>query len=132
MDRCGVLTYLGLRTLFAPQSRMEGPQGSNGISAWAVYRQAILTNVLNPKVALFFIAFLPQFVDPTTSTRVLTFLFLGMCFIITGTLWCLILACASGFFKQSIDSRPRVRTIIEKLTGGLFVYLGAGLALDDR
>jgi threonine/homoserine/homoserine lactone efflux protein len=126
------LTYLGLRILFTSQIRLEGPQRSNETSAWVIYRQAILTNVLNPKVALFFIAFLPQFVDPITSHRVFTFVFLGTCFIVTGTLWCLVLAYASGFFRQLIESRPRLRRIIEKLTGGVFVYLGCRLALGGR
>ena len=63
-------------------------------SDWSIYRAGLLTNVLNPKVALFFLAFLPQFVAPAADSRVLAFLFLGAVFIFNGTLWCLFLVWA--------------------------------------
>jgi threonine/homoserine/homoserine lactone efflux protein len=126
------LIYLGIGILVSRTSRLAIPQQRHEARPWTVYRQAILTNVLNPKVALFFMAFLPQFVDPTTTHRVFAFLFLGGCFIFTGTLWCLVLAFASGSFNKIIASRSGIARLTEKLTGGLFVYLGARLAIRER
>jgi threonine/homoserine/homoserine lactone efflux protein len=60
--------------------------------ARAAYTQGVLTNVLNPKVALFFLALLPQFISPSSPHKTLAFLALGATFITTGTIWCLVLA----------------------------------------
>src|SRR4051812_47533255 len=96
------LVYLGARLLCGRENRgrkgdahsapgtalAAGPTGA----AWAVYRQGLFTNVLNPKVALFFLAFLPQFAEPQSTHRTAAFLFLGLVFIFNGTIWCLGLA----------------------------------------
>src|SRR5215831_17058152 len=85
------LVYLGVKMLLdrsasnGPATDLE-PEGD-----MAIYRAGLLTNVLNPKVALFFLAFLPQFITAGTDTRVLAFLSLGGIFVFNGTLWCLVL-----------------------------------------
>jgi threonine/homoserine/homoserine lactone efflux protein len=90
----------------------------------------VLTNVLNPKVALFFLAFLPQFVAPEAASRVAPFLFLGAVFIFNGTLWCLVLVLAasalSGRLRRNASGARRLR----QATGAVFVGLGARLALQ--
>src|SRR4051812_47389821 len=87
------LIYLGLRLLMSrgndsPAASDVAPT-SGPRDGWAIYRQGVLTNVLNPKVALFFLAFLPQFVDPGSTHRTLAFLSLGLVFVLSGTIWCL-------------------------------------------
>ena len=89
--------------------------------------QGFLTNVLNPKVALFFLAFLPQFVLPSAANKPLAFLFLGLIFAVNGVLWCLFLAWAAA----------RVGTLgvgpwFSRGVGALFVALGLRLAFAER
>ena len=94
----------------------------------AVLRQGVVTNVLNPKVALFFLAFLPQFIDPASGTRILAFLLLGAAFLTTGFLWCLVLAAAAARLQAFFLRNPRFRSIVDRVVGSLFVALGARLA----
>jgi len=128
------LVYLGLRLLVAPGAG-EPPAAGSGKRRSAdapqvrsAFLQGALTNALNPKVALFFLAFLPQFIQPASPTRTLAFLALGGTFITTGLAWCLVLASGAarlqGFFAQN----PRLRAGIDRVVGALFVALGARLA----
>jgi len=126
------LVYLGVKMLLerpaAASPGIDVPAARE--SAWAIYRAGLLTNVLNPKVALFFLAFLPQFVAPDASSRVTAFLFLGAVFVFNGTLWCLMLVlCASalsGRLRRNAAGARRLR----QATGAVFVGLGARLALQ--
>ena len=94
-----------------------------------VFWQGALTNALNPKVALFFLAFLPQFVAADSPHKAPAFLVLGLIFIVTGTLWCLGVAAftarAAVRFRQSAGAK----VWIIRLLGGLFVYLGVRIAM---
>ncbi len=65
--------------------------------------------MLNPKVALFFLAFLPQFIDPASGTRILAFLLLGADFLATGFLWCLVLAAAAARLQAFFLRNPKFR-----------------------
>jgi threonine/homoserine/homoserine lactone efflux protein len=89
----------------------------------------MLTNLLNPKVALFFLAFMPQFIDAQSTTKVLAFLVLGATFVCTGTTWCLILALAAGRMRAAFMRRPKRVALISRVTGSVFVVLGLRLAL---
>jgi threonine/homoserine/homoserine lactone efflux protein len=94
----------------------------------AAFRQGILTNVLNPKVALFFLAFLPQFIDPASNIKVLAFLILGFTFVTTGTIWCLVLAWFASAFSQRLRTNETVAQWLNRTAGALFVFLGLRLA----
>ena len=125
------LIYLGVKLLIAKSSAAASPAnpaGAAGVDPRAALRQGILTNVLNPKVALFFLAFLPQFIDPASSAKTLAFLALGATFVTTGLIWCLVLACAAARLQSFFLRNPNVRTLIDRLVGGLFLALGARLA----
>jgi threonine/homoserine/homoserine lactone efflux protein len=95
-----------------------------GQSNWIIYRQAILTNVLNPKVALFFLAFLPQFINPGSGTKVMAFLILGLTFIFNGTIWCMLVAWFASAFGQRLRGRPATESWLNRAAGALFVGLG--------
>src|SRR5262245_8973582 len=81
------LIYVGVSLLFVRPMVRQRPPALPTARLRTVFLQGFLTNVLNPKVALFFLAFLPQFVDPGTPDKALAFVILGLIFIVNGTLW---------------------------------------------
>lgn len=123
----GYLVYLGIRMVL-DRSRELTPGTFNGESGWTVFRAGFVTNLLNPKVALFFMAFLPQFVDPAAVSKTLAFLFLGAVFIVNGTLWCLVLAWGASSLSRRFRNNPAAALYVRRATGALFVGLGARLA----
>ncbi|WP_439574322.1 LysE family translocator [Phreatobacter sp.] len=96
-----------------------------------VFLQGFLTNVLNPKVALFFLAFLPQFIDPQAPDKALAFVVLGLIFNVTGTAWNLCVAWAAGLMSR-MQGFSTVRTWLDRALGALFLGLGVRLALSER
>jgi len=127
------LIYLGVRMVW-DRSKVDLATSSIFLveGTWVIYRQAILTNVLNPKVALFFLAFLPQFVSAHTPTRALSFLFLGLLFIVNGTLYCLALVFFAAELTRRLRRDTAVVAFMKRFTGTGFVGLGIKLALDRR
>jgi threonine/homoserine/homoserine lactone efflux protein len=99
-------------------------------SLQVVFRQGFLTNVLNPKVALFFVAFLPQFVDLNAPNQALSLLLLGVLFNLIGTLWNLGVACSAGWLTEPLRQRSGVGVWFHRSAGGFLVYFGARLAFD--
>jgi threonine/homoserine/homoserine lactone efflux protein len=99
------------------------------ISLRQVFWQGALTNVLNPKVALFFLAFLPQFVAADSPHKAIAFVLLGLIFVLNGTLWCLGVAALSAKAAGRIRQSGQVWRWINRALGGLFVYLGIRVAL---
>ena len=93
-----------------------------------IFVQGFWTNVLNPKVALFFLAFLPQFVDATASGQVFAFLFLGILFNLNGTLWNLFVAWSAARISRRLMRTNAVSMWFNRCVGMLFIYLGAKLA----
>jgi hypothetical protein len=93
--------------------------------------QGLLTNVLNPKVALFFLAFLPQFIRSDASSKAAAFIVLGLVFASTGTVWNLIVAWSAGRLATTWSGLGSLRLWLERSLGVLFVGLGVRLALSD-
>jgi threonine/homoserine/homoserine lactone efflux protein len=122
------LGYLGVKLMLARSSSAETPTFTPA-PAWAIYRAGLLTNLLNPKVALFFLAFLPQFVSPTAASRVLSFLFLGAVFIANGTVWCLALVWGASTISRRLRARSSSAIWLKRATGAIFVGLGLRLAV---
>jgi len=94
-----------------------------------VFLQGVFTNALNPKVALFFLAFLPQFVAADSPHKPLAFLALGLIFIFTGTLWCLVLAAFAAKAANRLRTSEGAITWVNRVLGGLFIYLGIRVAM---
>jgi threonine/homoserine/homoserine lactone efflux protein len=107
----------------------EAALAGNETSLSRVFWQGALTNVLNPKVALFFLAFLPQFVAAESSHKTLAFLTLGLIFITNGTLWCFGVAAFAARAAGRIRRSAGAMAWINRTLGGLFVYLGIRVAM---
>ena len=128
------LVYLGLRMLwgsFQPQEPVAAAAGEGRASLSAIFTQGLLTNALNPKVAIFFLAFLPQFISADASSKVLTFVLLGLLFNLNSTVFNVLVAWLAGRVSAS-PAFGRVRAWIERAIGVIFVGLGARLAMADR
>src|SRR3954452_10975943 len=95
----------------------------------AVFAQAVLTNVLNPKVALFFLAFLPQFVDPAAGPALAQIVLLGLLFDLQGTLVNVAVALLASGSTARLRANARAVSLLQRLTGAVFVALGARLAV---
>lgn len=94
-----------------------------------IYFQGVFTNLLNPKVALFFLSFLPQFINTEQAKSPVPFLILGGTCLTTGTIWCLFIACAASYFTSSIRKNPNISKILQIISGLIFIGLGLNLAL---
>src|SRR5207253_3085038 len=106
------------------------PRGRRGRGALGSFRDGILTNVFNPKVALFFLALMPQFIEPSSTTKVAAFIVLGLTFVSTGTVWCLILAIAAGKLREFFERHARGWRAVSQVAGSLFILLGLRLAVS--
>jgi threonine/homoserine/homoserine lactone efflux protein len=128
------LCFIGLKMLLSRPPAEDAAIGGAAISPRQmlslrqVFWQGTATNVLNPKVALFFLAFLPQFVDADAPHKAVAFLLLGLTFVFTGTLWCFGLAAFAARAAGRIRHSGRAILWINRALGGLFVYLGVRIA----
>jgi threonine/homoserine/homoserine lactone efflux protein len=95
-----------------------------------IFAQGFLTNVLNPKVAIFFLAFVPQFINADAPNKALAFILLGCIFNLNGMLWCNALALFTAQASARLKVSPLVSLWLNRATGGLFVWLGVKLALS--
>ena len=97
-----------------------------------IYVQGFLTNVLNPKVALFFLAFVPQFIDPTATNKALSFIILGLVFNLNGMIWCHFLAWSSAVTGKKIKQHKVITTWLIRTAAGFFAYFGLRLLFSER
>jgi threonine/homoserine/homoserine lactone efflux protein len=130
MAGAAYLTYLGLNMVLHRASSTGLPVQFGHETDWAIYRAGFLTNLLNPKVALFFLAFLPQFVAPSADFKILAFLFLGALFMTTGTMWSLVLAWFGSAMSRRLRDNPSAGSRLRRASGAMFVGLGVKLAIS--
>jgi len=122
------LVFLGMKMILDRRRQLSLPSGFRRHTTIAAFRQGILTNILNPKVALFFLAFLPQFIHPSSNMKIAAFISLGLTFVTTGTIWCLILAWFASVFSERLRTNETISQWLNRTTGTLFVFLGVRLA----
>jgi threonine/homoserine/homoserine lactone efflux protein len=123
------LLYIGVRMLLARPSAPADTSELPTLSLRQVFWQGALTNALNPKVALFFLAFLPQFVDAASPGKGLAFVALGLVFIFNGTLWNLGMAAFAARAAGRIHRSDGALKWINRVLGGVFVALGIRVAM---
>jgi threonine/homoserine/homoserine lactone efflux protein len=128
------LVYVGVALILAARSSVAGAAAPARQIARLrdVYLQGFLTNVLNPKVALFFLAFLPQFVATDAALKPLALLFLGLVFDLNGTIWNLLVAWASSSVGSRVSQGAAFKIWFNRCVGTLFVGVGIKLALSSR
>lgn len=124
------LLFTGVQMLLSrAQPLAEAASAGRETSLTRVFWQGALTNALNPKVALFFLAFLPQFVAAESANKTLAFLTLGLIFITTGMLWCFCIAAFAARAASRIRQSTGAVAWVNRALGGLFVYLGIRVAM---
>jgi threonine/homoserine/homoserine lactone efflux protein len=125
------LVWIGLRMLLSRAAARQ-PTVTRGLGLAAAFRQGMLTNVLNPKVALFYLAFLPQFVSMHAAHPQLGLMLLGLSFIGTGMTWSTVLALLGGRIHRLLLAKPKLGQWMDRLCGTVLLGFGVKLALQQR
>jgi RhtB (resistance to homoserine/threonine) family protein len=130
------LIYLGIRLIFARPAADTAPADAARAPGTAavprslrqLFLQGFWTNVLNPKVVLFFVSFFPQFVAAGSTHKALAFLALGGVFVLMSTVWNSFVAWIAGSVTRRVSNRPGVKRWLDRTVGSAFVGLGVRLA----
>jgi threonine/homoserine/homoserine lactone efflux protein len=128
------LIFLGLQMLrasFGVTTERLSVKALPSVTIRQAFIQGILTNVLNPKVAAFFLAFLPQFVDPDAPSKILAFVTLGLLFDVVGTTWNLAVAWFAGRLAAS-RLYGHLKVWLDRAIGAIFIGVGLKLAIAER
>ena len=126
------LIYLGLKTFLSKKSLALCAETRPTKGLGSVFLQGVASNVLNPKVALFFLAFLPQFVSQDARSAVLQMLALGVVFALLGLLSLTLVAYFSGSLGERLEGSPRFASALRWFSGSVLFGLGLRLALPER
>ncbi|MFZ6874712.1 LysE family translocator [Undibacterium sp. Di27W] len=130
------LLYVGVSMLISKAKSAEQKQAGNTsqplLSHRKIFMQGFLTNVLNPKVAIFFLAFVPQFIAADASNKPLALIVLGCIFNFNGMIWCHFLAVSTAFARQRMRVNQAVTLWLNRFIGLMFVSFGIKLALSNK
>lgn len=132
------LCYLGVKMLMSKQQPLlasnlsddEKKATAQPLDRWQIYKQGVLTNTFNPKVALFFLAFFPQFIDASYAYSMVSFIILGLTFAVTGFIWCLCLALLASKFSENLRKNPAIEVLLNRVSGVVFIGLGIRLLTE--
>lgn len=125
------LIYLGIKA-WRDRSIFSLQTPTSGASSRAIFWQGVLSNVLNPKIGIFFLAFLPQFVDQGRSQVPLQMMILGLTFACFGLCFLLVVGYSAGAIGGWLTRRPNYARFAQRLAGGILIALGVQLALAKQ
>jgi threonine/homoserine/homoserine lactone efflux protein len=125
------LVFIGIVSILN-KTKSLGVQKVEDKDYKGIFYQGFLTNLLNPKVALFFLSFLPQFVSAHNTYGALPFLILGLTFFTTGSTWCFLLVLFSSKLTQTLRKNEHIYGILNKGLGVLFIGLAVNLLVTGR
>jgi threonine/homoserine/homoserine lactone efflux protein len=126
------LIYLGITKFFSGESIVKESKQEPLVSVKKTYISAVFTNTLNPKVAIFFLAFFPQFIQPAYMHSALPFIFLGVTYAVMGLLWFMVLTFFAGSFSARLKSNAMIGTWLNKFSSLAFVLMGIKIALTKK
>ncbi len=135
-----VVKYLGAFYLFyqaiimlrdSRKSTITEKRSLNKNSLFKIYKQGAITNILNPKVGLFFLALVPQFISPESSNKPIAYLLLSTIFISIGTIWCLLLALFSSYISKKMRDNDSTTKWLLRVNASVFAYIGYRLATSE-
>ncbi|WP_410010153.1 LysE family translocator [Pantoea agglomerans] len=128
---CGAvyLSWLGLQLLIRPRSSFSNGDDNN-VSQGSCFIRGMLGNVLNPKMGIFYVSFLPQFIPAGHSPLIWTFILVSI-HVAIGTIWSVTLI-LSTHFASAVLKKSRVVRVMDRATGGLFLCFAAKLAISTR
>ena len=127
----GYLIYLGIRAIFE-NTEPDYSGSSQTLTATVAIRQAVLAEILNPKSAMFFLAFLPQFVKPENGMVWLQLAQLGVLFVLMGLLSTMVVAVSAGRIGVYLRRNPVIAKWQGKFVGSIYCALGLRVALQER
>jgi threonine/homoserine/homoserine lactone efflux protein len=125
------LIYLGIKS-WKDKNTFSLETSISMMSSYRLFWQGVLSNVVNPKIAIFFLAFLPQFVDKGGSQVTLQLILLGLTFAFLGLIFLLAVGYSSGTIGSWIAQRPQYAQLLGRLSGGILIGLGIRLAVTER
>lgn len=123
------LIYLGLKAIMSKHGAIDvSASGRDDMSVYKAFRQGVLTDIFNPKVAIFFLAFIPQFIRPELGHATAQFFMLGFILIFIGFVVQGIFVITAGRTTGFLRSNQRISGLLNKVLGTVFIFLGARLA----
>ncbi|WKB81852.1 LysE family translocator [Cellulophaga omnivescoria] len=126
------LLFLGITKLKNSNKALKLEEHKKPKKQKSDFWSGFITNTLNPKVALFILAFFPQFINPTQIKNPLPFIILGTTFAILGTIWYVALTFFASSFTQKINNNPNFNLWLNRLSGIAFILMGISIVLANN
>ncbi len=126
------LIFLGIIKLFSSKGIVRNEDQHKQTPVVKTYLSAVFTNVLNPKVAIFFLAFFPQFIESQYLRSPLPFIILGCVYALIGLIWFIALTLFAGSFSQKLKASPAITNWFNKFSGLVFIFMGVKVAFTKR
>lgn len=126
------LIYMGISALLSKKALVFDHETTATNSNWQNFYSGIITNVLNPKVALFFLSFFPQFINSNHIDNPLPFILLGVTYSVLGVAWLLVLALFAALFSERLKRNPSFNQALNRTSSVIYILMGVNVALSKK